>query len=125
MNNWKNWIAVIGILLLMRMCGGCLGCSGKDVRGETIYELKDIIKESGTITEDEAKVLVANHIMSNMNNPDSYEAVDWGPLKESAARPGLFEGGWSIRHKYRGQNGFGGTITEESTFFISKDGSVM
>ena len=88
-----------------------------DVRSENFSELRSIIRESGTITEDEAKWLVINYLLSSAKNPDSYKPVSWGKLNE-------INSGWTIEHKFRGTNGFGGIVTEEHVFFIFKDGSV-
>lgn len=84
MKDWKVWALLIGVYLLVKMCGGCNACSSYgDVRSESISELKQIIRESGTITEDEAKALVVHYILNNMKDPNSYESVSWGPLKKT------------------------------------------
>lgn len=124
MKDWKLWAILIGLYLVVKMCGGCNGCgSYGDVRSESISELKQIIKESGKITEDEAKALVIHYILNNMKDPNSYESVSWGPLEKTQEIDGE-GGGWNIKHKYRGTNSFGATVTEERIFIIHKDGWV-
>lgn len=119
-----GWGIIIVLFLMLKMCGGCNGCgSYGDVRSESISELKQIIRESGTITEDEAKCLVVHLILNNMKDPNSYEPVSWGPLNKTQEIDGE-GGGWNIKHKYRGTNSFGATVTEEHIFIIHKDGWV-
>ena len=103
--------ACLGVCLMLVMCGH----GGGNVRGDSYDELKSIVKESGKLTEDEAKVLVVMHIKSNMHNPDSYQSVSWSGFKKWGA------GGWRISHTFRGTNGFGGTITETHLYQINDD----
>ena len=113
MKDWKVWALLIGLYLVAKMCGGCNACSSYgDVRSESISELKSIIKESGTITEDEAKCLVVHYILNHMKDPNSYESVSWGPLKKTQEIDGE-GGGWNIKHRFRGTNSYGGVVTEE------------
>lgn len=93
------------------------------VRSTNFSEMKSIIKESGTITEDEAKYLVVNYILNHMKDPNSYEPVSWGPLKKTQEIDGE-GGGWNIKHKFRGTNSYGGVVTEEHYYLIHKDGWV-
>lgn len=124
MKDWKVWALLIGVYLLVKMCGGCNACSSYgDVRSESISELKQIIRESGTITEDEAKALVVHYILNNMKDPNSYESVSWGPLKKTQEIDGE-GGGWNIEHKFRGTNSYGGVVTETHIYIIHKDGWV-
>lgn len=124
MKDWKTWVLLIGVFFLIKTCGGCNGCSDYgDVRSTSISELKSIIKESGTITEDEAKCLVVNFILGRMKDPNSYESVYWGSLQKTQEIDGE-GGGWNIKHKYRGTNSFGAVVTEEDIFLIHKDGWV-
>lgn len=104
-------LACLGICLMLVMCGH----GGGNVRGDSYDELKSIVKESGKLTEDEAKVLVVMHIKSNMHNPDSYQSVSWSGFKKWG------DGGWRIKHTFRGTNGFGGTITETHLYQINED----
>ena len=94
-----------------------------DVRSTNFAEMKKIIKESGRITEDEAKYLVLQYILNKMNDPNSYEPVLWGDLKTTPERNGE-GGGWNITHRFRGTNAYGGVVTEEHWYFIAKDGYV-
>ena len=103
--------ACLGVCLMLVMCGH----GGGNVRGDSYDELKSIVKESGKLTEDEAKVLVVMHIKSNMHNPDSYQSVSWSGFKKWG------DGGWRISHTFRGTNGFGGTITETHLYQINDD----
>lgn len=124
MKDWKVWALLIGLYLVVKMCGGCNACSDYgDVRSTSITELKSIIKESGTISEDEAKCLVVHYILNHMKDPNSYESVSWGSLKKTQEIDGE-GGGWNIRHKFRGINSYGGVVTEENIYLIHKDGWV-
>ncbi len=111
------WI-VGGILFFNFLVYDSSGNGNGDVRSENFSELRSIIRESGTIKEDEAKWLVINSVLSSMKNPDSYQPVSWGRLNE-------INNGWTIEHEYRGTNGFGGIVTEKHLFIIGKDGSVI
>lgn len=118
---WAYIGICISCFLLLSTCDGCGGYG--DVRSDNISELKQIIKESGTITEDEAKCLVVNYILNHMKDPNSYESVSWGPLKKTQEIDGE-GGGWNIRHKFRGTNSYGGVVSEENIYIIHKDGWV-
>ena len=122
----KHWIYTgIGCVVLFFMLVACNRCGGSfgNVRSNDISELRQIIKKSGTISENEAKCLVVSYILNHMKNPDSYESVYWGRLEEISGRDGG-NGGWSIKHKYRGTNSYGGVVTEEDIFLIHNDGYV-
>lgn len=124
MKDWKVWAFVIVLFLFVKNCGGCSGCSDNgDIRSTSISELKSIIKESGKITEDEAKCLVVHYILNHMKDPNSYESVYWGSLNKTDEIDGE-GGGWNIKHKFRGTNSYGATVTEENIYLIHKDGWV-
>lgn len=46
MKNWKTWVLLLGIYLLVKTCGGCSGCSGcSSCGGVPKPNLRDLYEE--------------------------------------------------------------------------------
>jgi len=62
---------------------------------------------------------VKSHLMATLKDPGSYESIEWSPVQETAS------GGFTVRHKFRAKNSFGGYVVEEKTFVLDANGKVV
>ncbi len=62
---------------------------------------------------------VENYLGKNLNDPDSYEGVEWSEVVE------LDNGSFVVRHKYRAKNALGGYVTNNQVFTLSSKGVVI
>ncbi|WP_416243452.1 hypothetical protein ACLSSQ_00320 [Azospira sp. APE16] len=60
---------------------------------------------------------VEAYLKSNLRDPDSYQGIAWGKVTPK-------DGGYSVYHRYRAKNGFGGYVVHEDMFFIDQQGNV-
>lgn len=63
---------------------------------------------------------VKKFLKNTLNDPDSYESVEWGNVVEDPTK----EGGYLVRHKYRARNAFGGMIMKHQVFKLDSLGNV-
>ena len=75
---------------------------------------EDSIANAERNVGNKCQVAVILYLKSSLNDPDSYEEVSWSKVDESDA-------GYSITHKFRAKNGFGGKILTQKTFYMTKD----
>lgn len=61
---------------------------------------------------------VKKYLKSNLKDPDSYESIEWGKVIET-------DNGYTIRHKYRAKNSFGGYTIENNIFYLDFKGNVI
>ena len=61
---------------------------------------------------------VKNYLKKNLKDPKSYEGIEWGKLKEEP-------NGYSVYHKYRAKNSFGGYVIEAQVFYLDFGGNVI
>ena len=67
---------------------------------------------------DEIKALIRFYLDDNLNDPKSYQSVEWGTLST--------EGNvYKIRHKYRAKNAFGGYVLENKIFILDFDSDTI
>ena len=77
-------------------------------------------KQIGKITNspfDGSVHQVKKYLKTSLKDPDSYESISWGKLQKNS-------NGYSVYHKYRAKNSFGGFVVEEHIFNISEDGTI-
>lgn len=67
-------------------------------------------------------VQVATYLEENLNDPDSYEKVEWGRVQIVEGQPGFK---YLVRHKYRAKNGFGATVLRNQVFCLDSGGNVV
>lgn len=60
---------------------------------------------------------VERYLAAALNDPDSYQPADWGPV-----RP--VPGGYTVRHRYRARNTLGGVMLHDQIFWLDSRGSV-
>lgn len=61
---------------------------------------------------------VKSYLKNHLKDPDSYESIEWSVIKKSS-------NGYSVRHKYRAKNSFGGYVVENKVFYMDSDGNVI
>lgn len=61
---------------------------------------------------------VKNHLKNNLKDPDSYEGIEWSTVVET-------KNGYTVRHKYRAKNSFGGYVVENQIFYLDFKGNVI
>lgn len=60
---------------------------------------------------------VERYLQMTLKDPDSYKGIEWSPIAKGCE-------GYSVRHKYRAKNSFGGYVTNEAVFMLNPDGIV-
>ena len=64
---------------------------------------------------------VKNYLRNNLNDWNSYESVEWSEVQEV----NLTTHKYIIRHKYRANNAYGGTILVNQIFYLDEEGDVV
>lgn len=62
---------------------------------------------------------VKDYLKATLNDPDSYESVEWGQVVQNPANNGFI-----VRHAYRANNLFGGKILMKQIFYLDSLGVV-
>lgn len=87
----------------------CSTPSEEDMLPHTKIELKS----NGTV------VPVANYLKKNLNDPNSYQAIEWSRIIETD------KGVYSVRHRYRAKNAFNALIVCDQVFSIDSLGNII
>lgn len=85
---------------------------------EEIQEVKPVVFNSewdGSVAQ------VKNYLRNNLNDWDSYESVEWSEVQEV----NLTTHKYIVRHKYRANNAYGGTILVNQIFYLDEEGNVV
>lgn len=61
---------------------------------------------------------VKKFLKKNLKDPDSYESIEWGKVKQIGDV-------YKVYHKYRAKNSFGGYVVEKHTFTIDFNGNII
>lgn len=91
----------------------------------TIFENENsTINQKIIVSQLDGSVYQVEEYLKNhyLNDPDSYQSIDWGNLLE--AKTGL-NYKYSVWHKYRAKNSFGGYATEIKMFYLDENGEVI
>lgn len=62
---------------------------------------------------------VKKYLKNNLKDPDSYESIEWSKVLKNN------DGTYSVRHKYRARNSFGGMVIENWIFTLDENGNVI
>jgi hypothetical protein len=62
---------------------------------------------------------VKQYLKRTLKDPDSYEGIEWSPVQKIEDRK------FSVRHKYRAKNSFGGFVIENQIFTYDSDGNII
>jgi len=101
-----NWIIAGVVVLLVWAFGGFEPSDGPKVKNSSL---------------DASVHQVETFLKKNLNDPDSYESIEWSALNES-------KNSWHkywVRHKYRAKNGYGGYVIENQIFYLDEEGHVL
>lgn len=61
---------------------------------------------------------VETYLKSNLNDPDSYQSVEWSKVANEGHR-------YFVRHKYRARNALGALVLEHKLFVLDAGGKVV
>ena len=61
---------------------------------------------------------VKDYLKKTLKDPKSYESIEWSKVKEETD-------GYSVYHKYRAKNSFGGYVIEAQIFYLDFGGNVV
>ena len=64
---------------------------------------------------------VERWLKAHLKDPDSYQSIEWSRV---VARPGT-PCPYTVRHKYRAKNSFGGYVIENKLFCLDSAGNVV
>lgn len=62
---------------------------------------------------------VKEHLKKSLKDPDSYESIEWSKVQK------LDDGTFSVRHKFRAKNSFGGFTIENHIFTYDSSGNIL
>ncbi len=62
---------------------------------------------------------VKENLKKSLKDPDSYESIEWSTVQK------LDDGKFSVRHKYRAKNSFGGFSIENHIFTYDASGNIL
>lgn len=62
---------------------------------------------------------VEKYLIHNLNDPDSYEAIEWSKVMK------ISDDEYRVRHKYRAKNEYGGYVVENQIFVLDSEGNVI
>jgi hypothetical protein len=65
---------------------------------------------------------IEQYLKHNLNDAESYEAVEWGTVKDIGT--GLPHR-YIVRHKYRAKNQYNATILKNQIFYLDSTGKVL
>ena len=68
---------------------------------------------------DNSVPVVKTYIKKRLNDPGSYESIDWNKASKNS------DGTYTVTHTYSAKNGFGGRVTHTASFKIDKDGKTV
>ena len=102
-------LAFIFIAALGWLIEKCSAPSEEDMLPHTKIELKS----NGTV------VPVANYLKNNLNDPNSYQPIEWSRIIETD------KGVYSVRHRYRAKNAFNALIVCDQVFSMDSLGNII
>jgi len=62
---------------------------------------------------------VKENLKKSLKDPNSYESIEWSNVRK------LNDGTFSVRHKYRAKNSFGGYVIENHVFNYDSSGKIL
>lgn len=65
---------------------------------------------------------VERYLKTNLNDPDSYEGIEWSKVQITESDPKYK---YYVRHKYRAKNSFGGYVVEHQIFYLDMEGNIV
>lgn len=126
-NNQKKWsemnpqekkrarinLALLSIIALIIITVGIATCNSKEDQEATPKEVVYNDEWDGAVKQ------VKDYLKGNLNDPSSYDAVEWSPVVQQPETKDF-----SVHHKYRAKNAFGATILYNQVFIMDSTGVV-
>jgi hypothetical protein len=106
-----SMFAILGVVLLVIVIVASPGGSSS-VAGKPVVENSAL---DGSVRQ------VKEYLKANLKDWDSYQGVDWSPVKMIDSTQKMY---W-VRHKYRAKNSFGGYVLENQLFTLDSTGQVI
>jgi len=112
----KIILYIFGGLLLIGLIGRACAPSG-DNNPTTPKASEKVVNSSwdGSVRQ------VERYLKNNLKDPDSYQAIAWGPVVDGQTPKGRYH----VQHKYRAKNSFGGYVIEFHVFHLDSDGNII
>lgn len=105
-------IAMISIIAICIVCGIAIECN--DTTPEPAKEIVYNSEWDGSVQQ------VKDYLKATLNDADSYSSVEWGIVVKN---PQTKE--FTVRHKYRANNMFGGKVLKHQLFLLDSLGTVI
>lgn len=126
-NNQKKWsektpqekkrakinLALLSILALIIIGVGIATCNSEENQEVTPKEVVCNDELDGSVRQ------VKEYLKDNLNDPSSYDAVEWSPVVQQPETKDF-----SVRHKYRAKNALGATTLYNQMFIMDSIGNV-
>jgi hypothetical protein len=111
---WSTFIIMIliiwGLIVFFKSCKSKADIYVPEKKTEIVHNSE----WDGSVSQ------VKDYLKANLNDWDSYEGIEWSPVKKMSGS--LYT--YMVRHKYRATNGFGAKIIVNQVFYLDYDGSV-
>lgn len=103
------------LILIVLVITGLSYCSGND-KNTTKPVPSEVVQNSPW---DGSVVQVENYLRQTLNDPDSYQSVNWGKVMKRD------DGGFFVRHSFRAKNAFGALILQDYVFVLDSAGQIV
>ena len=105
-------ILALGTGVIIKSC--FIGKGGSDIKAQG----KEIVSNNEW---NSSVYQVKDYLKNHLSDWDSYESVEWSPVRKVAAS----NYDYVVRHKYIAKNGFGGSVVSNQTFYLDAKGVVV
>lgn len=106
-------LALLFFMALIIISIGIATCNSKESQEATPKEVVYNDEWDGSVRQ------VKEYLKDNLNDPNSYDAVEWSPVIQQPETKDF-----SVRHKYRAKNAFGATILFNQVFIMDSIGII-
>ena len=106
-------LAIIALIVASIMAAGIFNDSTEPQKKESVAVVHND-ELDGSVRQ------ITQFLKKNLNDPGSYESVEWGPVTENPHTKWFI-----VRHKYRAKNGYGATQIYNQIFTLDSLGTVL
>ncbi|MFC2776059.1 hypothetical protein [Segatella oulorum] len=107
-------LAIIALIVASIMAAGIFNDSTEPQKKEESVAVVHNDELDGSVRQ------ITQFLKKNLNDPGSYESVEWGPVTENPHTKWFV-----VRHKYRAKNGYGATQIYNQIFTLDSLGTVL
>ena len=104
-------LAIIALIVVSVFAAGVFNDSTDPQEKEAVVHNDEL---DGSVRQ------ITQFLKKNLNDPGSYESVEWGPVTENPHTKWFI-----VRHKYRAKNGYGATQIYNQIFTLDSLGTVL